>query len=80
MIYATIQETSWVNLEENLALLQHDESTPVILIQSIRIALDHRRPLPVGGLVFTDDRAPIESITNQMVLDNILSDPELLGE
>jgi len=31
-------------------------------------------------MVFTDDKAPIERITNQMVLRNIFADPALLGE
>ena len=47
---------------------------------SMRIALENKRPLPSGGMVFTDDKAPIERITNQMVLSNILTDPALLGE
>ena len=80
MIYATVQETHWQNLEDNLNLLLDAENIEPILLQSIRVALDNRRPLPVGGMIFTDDKAPIEWITNTMVLNNILNDPGLLGE
>jgi len=80
MIYATVQSTDWQYLEENLALLQDSDHPDSTLVQSMRIALDNMRPLPSGTQVFTDDKAPIERITNQMVLNNILSDPALLGE
>ncbi len=79
IIYATVQPTKWENLEGNLVyLLQNDAPDPT-LVQSIRVALDNHRPLPEGGMVFTDDKAPIEQITNQMVLNSILTDPQLLG-
>lgn len=80
IIYATVQPTSWENLEENFRSLLAEEDTHPILIQSIRAALENKRPLPSGGMVFTDDKAPIEQITNQMVLSNIFADPALLGE
>jgi len=80
IIYATIQPTSWENLNSNyISLLENGTAHP-LLLESIRIALDNKRPVPSGGLVFTDDKAPIERITNQMVLSNILTDPALLGE
>jgi len=80
IIYATVRPTSWENLEANFNSLLAENDTHPLLIESIRIALVNRRPLPSGGMVFTDDKAPIERITNQMVLSNILTDPALLGE
>lgn len=80
IVYATVRSTTWENLEENYTYLLEDDNTHPILIESIRIALDGRRSLPSGGMVFTDDKAPIERITNQMVLSNIFADPALLGE
>ncbi len=80
MIYATVQPTQWQNLDENLAILMQTNNPDPTLIQSIRITLENLRPVPQGGLIFTDDKAPIEQITNQMVLNNILSDPILMGE
>jgi spermidine synthase len=79
IVYATIQETRWENLEANLGYLLQDQELDPILVQAIQIALDNRRDLPDGGLVFTDDRAPIEQITNRMVLNSILTDPESVG-
>jgi spermidine synthase len=80
MIYATVKETDWRNLEENYLLLIEESDTATILEQSLRVALDNQRPLPEGGMIFTDDKAPIERITNRMVLNSILFDPTLLGE
>jgi spermidine synthase len=80
IIYATVQPTQWKNLEENLNLFEDMSSTQPILIRSIRIALENIRPLPSGGMVFTDDKAPIERITNLMVLSSILSGHEFVGD
>lgn len=79
MIYATVQPTRWENLESNLGYLLSSQAAEPVLVQSIQVALENRRPLPEGGLVFTDDKAPIEQITNQMVLNSILYEPEMLG-
>lgn len=79
MIYATVQPTHWENLEKNLVYLLQSDAPDQTLVQSINVALENRRPLPEGGMVFTDDKAPIEQITNRMVLNSILTDPQLLG-
>ena len=75
IIYATVQPTEVQNLEENLRLLYESDMPDSTLVQSIKIALRNMRPLPEGGQVFTDNKAPIEWITNQMVLNNIFSTP-----
>jgi spermidine synthase len=80
IIYATVRSTRWQNLEENLTLLRESGQAEPILLESMEIALNNLRPVPQDGQVFTDDKAPIERITNQMVLYNILMDPQLLGE
>jgi spermidine synthase len=79
MIYATVAPTSWENLEENFVILGEKDGINPTLLEAIQIALDNRRPVPEGGMIFTDDKAPIEQITNRMVLNNILTDPEGLG-
>lgn len=79
IVYATVQPTRWENLEINLAYLLGRGDAEPILLQSVQVALENRRPLPTGGLVFTDDKAPIEQITNRMVLNSIITDPELVG-
>ena len=80
IVYATVQPTEAKNLEKNLALLKDIESPDPTLVQSMQVALDNLRPLPSGGQVFTDDRAPIEWITNLMVLNNVLAGPVNLLE
>ena len=80
IIYATVQPTEVQNLEENLRLLYESDMPDSTLVQSIKIALRNMRPLPEGGQVFTDNKAPIEWITNQMVLNNVFSAPEYFTE
>jgi spermidine synthase len=80
MIYATVQPTSAENLEGNLNLLLETDAPDPTLVQAMRITSFRLRPVPSGGQIFTDDKAPIEWLTNQMVLNSILADPEMLGE
>jgi spermidine synthase len=82
MIYATVQPTSRDNLTENLAALASEGDPTGLLRSAVERTVNNLRPLPEGGMVFTDDRAPIEWITNQMVLNFFLSDTdlELIGE
>ena len=80
IIYATVQPTEAINLDKNLALLQGEMNPDSTLVQSMQVALDNLRPLPSGGQVFTDDRAPIEWITNLMVLNSVLAGPVNLLE
>ncbi len=80
IIYATVQITSPEYLKENLALLRDTDSANSTLVSAMRIALENLRELPEDGQVFTDNKAPIEWITNQMVLNNVLSGSELIGE
>jgi spermidine synthase len=77
ILYATVQPTSPENLKENLKLLLEREKTEDIsplLIQSVEIAMLHAGPAPQESIVFTDDKAPVEWITNAMVLNFIFSD------
>jgi len=80
IIYATVQITDTRYLEENLALLLDTDLADSTLVSAMRIALANLRQLPEDGQVFTDNKAPIEWITNQMVLNNVLSGSELIGE
>jgi len=80
IIYATVQITDTRYLEENLVLLLDTDLADSTLVSAMRIALANLRQLPEDGQVFTDNKAPIEWITNQMVLNNVLSGSELIGE
>ena len=80
MIYATALPTNSENLEKNLAHVLETDNPDPTLVQSMNVAIQNLRSLPQGGQVFTDDKAPIELITNQMVLNNIFVGPVLVWE
>jgi hypothetical protein len=50
-----------------------DPGSDPLLIETLQITAANFRPSPIPGVVFSDDLAPIELITNQMVLDFIIS-------
>lgn len=72
MIYATMQHTAFDNLRANLDLLLADTQTPSLLSYSIWVALENVKPLPPISVVYTDDRSPVEWVTNSMVLNYVL--------
>jgi hypothetical protein len=74
IIFATVQPTDPQNLSENLAILELQKGTPQIMIESMRLAEENLQPEPPLTLVFTDDLAPVEWITNTMIFDFLLSD------
>jgi spermidine synthase len=72
LVYATVQPTSFENLQANYdALVAAGDARP-LLLASIERALNFRQATPSGGLVLTDERAPIEWIINSMVLNFVL--------
>jgi spermidine synthase len=72
MIYATQLPTQFSNLVANLNLLNADPATPSLLLGSIQIAVVYIQPIPPMSVVYTDDWAPIEWVTNNMVLSYVL--------
>jgi spermidine synthase len=80
MIYATMLPTTAGNLEGNLDYLLESEDPDPTLVQAMRTTIYNLRSLPSGGQIFTDDKAPIEWLTNQMVLNSILAEPEMFGD
>ncbi|RPJ51638.1 MAG: spermine synthase [Chloroflexi bacterium] len=73
IIYATVQPTDFSNLDANLAFLNSRGGTPPLLLEPVQTALANIQPAPPQGQVFTDDLAPIEWITNAIVVDFFLS-------
>lgn len=73
IIYATVQPGDPANLDANLAYLNNRGDTHPLLLSSVQKALANLRPVEPGGQVFTDDLAPIEQITNSMVMNFFLS-------
>jgi spermidine synthase len=72
IIYATKQPTRVENLTANMISLSEDKQTHPLLLQAGMAAISNLQPVSSGGMIFTDDLAPIEWITNNMVLKFIL--------
>lgn len=72
IIYATVQPTSADSLRENLAALTR-EGAPSLLLDVLQRAYANLQATPVSDVVFTDDKAPIEQLTNSMAIRFILS-------
>lgn len=64
IVYATNRPTSFDNLRANLDNLPHP-----VLRNAAQQALSRARPLNPKALTFTDDRAPVERLTNEIMLD-----------
>jgi hypothetical protein len=79
VIYATVQPTSAENLFANLVQLDQRGDVHPLLLEAMQLAVLNMQPTPEAGTVFTDDLAPVEWITNDMVLRFILfGDKEVL--
>jgi spermidine synthase len=72
IIYATKQPSSADNLAANYLALSADPVVHPLLKQATLSAYLNLKPTPVGGLIYTDDRAPIEWVTNQLIARFIL--------
>ena len=74
MIFATRQPTQVDNLIANYIPLSEDPSTPNLLVSSLETAILNLQPEPQDGTLFTDDKAPVEWITNAMIMAVFNSD------
>ncbi len=72
LLYATVQPTQPGNLAANLAGLQA-AGAPALLQHAVARAVVNMQPTPASTVVFTDDVAPVEQLTNAIVLRFILS-------
>lgn len=76
IIFATVQTTQASNLDANYQYLSQSGEVSPLLLETMQITLANLQPTPPRGLVFTDDLASIEWITNSMVI-NYLTSPEM---
>ncbi len=72
MVYASKQETTIENLNDNLTQLVLNNEDP-LLFEAILRVIDYQKDLPEASIVFTDDHAPVEWIINKMVIGYLLS-------
>ena len=75
LIYATREPTKATNLVENLLALE-DRGAPSVLLEVLNRATKNIRTTPDTGIVFTDDRAPVEQLINSIVLQFVLGGME----
>ncbi|MCC6191821.1 MAG: fused MFS/spermidine synthase [Anaerolineales bacterium] len=71
ILFATVQFTTAANLRANLAGM--DRSTPPLLRSAAARAVENLQPTPAAEVIFTDDWAPVEQLTNSIVLRFILA-------
>ncbi len=68
ILYATVQPTTLDDVHANyVSLLERGDAHPV-LMDALQRAILYMQPTPDSEMVFTDDLAPIEWITNNMIL------------
>jgi len=72
IIFATKQPGSWENFALNFNAL-FDENVDSLLLKAMAFTVDNRQAAPEMTRVYTDDRAPVEWLTNKIVLDFMLS-------
>jgi predicted membrane-bound spermidine synthase len=73
VIYATVQETSVDNVRMNYESLSGNVDIHPVLIAAIEKAITNLKQVPQSEVVFTDDLAPVEWLTNSMVLNYVFS-------
>ena len=73
IIFATARPTRVENLAANLLALSHRSGVHPLLIQAMQVAVANLQPPPQKVTAFTDDLAPIEWLTNNLVLDFVFS-------
>jgi len=72
ILVATLQPTRPQNLVENQLALASDPGVDPLILSSLDLALRTLVPTVASDLVFTDDRAPVELISDSIVLQFIL--------
>ena len=73
MLYATRQPTTTDSLGANLKALTAEPLSSPLLVIAAQVAFTNLQPDPTGGEVYTDDRSPVEWVTNSLVINFILS-------
>ena len=67
LVVATAQPTVLENLQHNLA----DLAQPM-LVEMVKRAIQTAKVAPNDGVIFTDDLAPVEQVTHELILDYLV--------
>ncbi len=73
ILFATVESTNADNLSLNYIALDQSGTAPRLLLQAMGSTIANLRETPPQGEIFTDDLAPIEWITNSMVINFLTS-------
>ncbi len=76
IIFATRQPTDFSDFLLNYDALQKAGDTHALLLEAMATTIVSIQPTPVSDTVFTDDHAPIEWLTNGLVLGYLLAGGE----
>ncbi len=71
ILVATVQPTTDQNFRDNLALLSPD--TPSILTGALTLGVASLVPVHASDVVFTDDKAPVDSLVDSLVINFIMA-------
>lgn len=77
MVYATVQPTQAEYLVANSVAMEGSPVNP-FLADVVRRAAENLQPTPESSVVFTDDKAPVESLVNSIVIRYMLGSPSEL--
>lgn len=72
MVYATLQPSDSAALQANTYALAVRGDVHPLLTESLWLTWSNLQPPPAETMVFTDDRAPIEWLTNNLILNFLL--------
>jgi spermidine synthase len=72
ILYATVQPTTAEDLAANVADLATDANP--LLREVLTDSLDRLVPVTPSDMIFTDDRAPVETLFDSLVLNFLLGD------
>lgn len=70
ILVATMQPTTGANLAANLTALPAD--APQLLRDTLTLGVASLTPARAGDVIFTDDRAPVETLVDSLVLNFLL--------
>jgi spermidine synthase len=73
ILVATVQPATAENLSQNLAQLQAQNSDP-LLLAAVETAVSSLVPIAPSEVVFTDERAPVETIVDSLVIRYLLAE------
>jgi predicted membrane-bound spermidine synthase len=72
IIYATVQPSQVTDLYKNFDHLLKRGNVHPLLLEALYRAVYYMQPTPESEIVYTDDWAPVEWLTNDMILNYVL--------